>query len=84
MKKAFLLGVRERERDTEEMREGKGETQRNGGGEQKRERPSTSSVCTSRLLSPSSITGLILREETSSCRTDVFTGRKRETTHVVI
>ena len=49
-----------------------------------RERPLTSSVCTSRLLCLSSITGLILREETSSCCTDVFTGRKRETTRVVI
>lgn len=48
------------------------------------ERDSTSSVCTSRLLSLSSITGLILREETSSCRTDVFTGKERETRHLVI
>lgn len=32
-----------------------------------------SSVCTSRLLCWSSITGPLLREETSSCRTDVFT-----------
>lgn len=48
------------------------------------ERPLATFVCDSRLPCLSSITGLILREETSSCRTDVFAGRKRETTHAVI
>lgn len=64
------------------------EREKKGRGKERwwdeRERPFASSVCTSRLLSPSSITGLILREETSSCRTDVFTEKKRKKAHAVI